>query len=240
MKEPKGSFVIPVFNGQAYLAETIKSCLDQSNPRFEVVVVDDGSTDGTPELLGHFQKQDERIKVIRLGKNAGRSNARNIGIAEAKSDLILTLDADDICRPDRMERTLKFFKKNPGIDLVYSDCQNIDAWGDLIVYEDIKGSQADTLVATPFDIKRVKETLNTFIPCHSSLSFKKHVFDKVKYTPGEYCAHTIDDWKMELDCYKAGFKFGQINKVLVFYRHIPKERDEAKIKELKEAVLAGV
>ena len=237
MKTPAGSFVIPVYNGQAFIAETLQSCLDQSNPRFETVVVDDGSTDGTLERLEYFQSLDERIRVIRLGKNGGRSNARNIGIEAAKSNLILTLDADDINKPDRLEKTLKFFRKNPGVDIVYSDCFNIDVWGDLIIFEDGTGNQADTITATPFDMDRLKKTLATFIPCHSSMSFKKHVFDKVRYMDGDFSKHGIDDWKFQVDAFNAGFKFGQINRVLVSYRNIPKERDEAAIKELKMAVL---
>ena len=163
MKAPAGSFVVPVYNGQAFIAETIQSCLEQTNPRFEVVVVDDGSTDGTLDRLGYFQSQDERIKVIRLGKNGGRSNARNIGIEAALAPIILTLDADDINKQDRLEKTLKYFKKNPGVDIVYSDCYNIDAWGDLLIYEDQAGNQVDTIVAPPFDMERVRKTLTTFI-----------------------------------------------------------------------------
>lgn len=238
MKDPKASFVIPVFNGQAFLAETIQSCIEQTQPRIEIIVVDDGSTDGTADILTHFQYLDERVKVIRLDKNQGRSNARNTGIESAKSEIILTLDADDINFTDRVEKTLKYFKKNPAVDLMYSDCHNIDVWGDLIVYQDQNGNQTDTVPALPFDIERVKKTLNTYIPAHSTLAFKKHVFEKVKYETGEYSKHCIDDWHFEVMAYKAGFKFGAINRVLVRYRFIPKARDEEKIKQLKEAVLA--
>jgi glycosyltransferase involved in cell wall biosynthesis len=237
VKTPKASFVIPVYNGQAFLAETLQSCIEQTHNKIEIIVVDDGSTDGTADILTHFQYLDERIKVICLLKNAGRSNARNKGIEAAQSDIILTLDADDICLPDRVEKTLKFFKKNPAIDIVYSDCHNIDVWGDLILFQDQNGNQTDTFPAMPFDIERLKKTLNTYIPCHSGLSFRKKVFEKVKYQEGDFCRHAIDDWCFEVDCYKAGFKFGQINRVLVRYRYIPKKRDEEKIKELKEAAL---
>lgn len=238
MKSPKASFVIPVYNGQAFLAETLQSCLDQTVERIEIIVVDDGSTDSTPDILTHFQYADERVKVIRLEKNGGRSNARNVGIAAAVSDIILTLDADDICFPDRVEKTLKAFKKDPGLDIVYSDCHNIDVWGDLIIYQDQSGNQTDTVPALPFDIERVKKTLNTYIPCHSSMAFKKSVFEKVQYETGEFSKHCIDDWHFQVMAHKAGFRFGAINRVLVRYRFIPKTRDEERIKELKEAALA--
>jgi glycosyltransferase involved in cell wall biosynthesis len=238
VKTPSASLVIPVYNGQAFLAETIQSCLDQTNERIEIIVVDDGSTDGTADILTHFQYIDERVKVIRLEKNMGRSHARNVGIEAATSGLILTLDADDICLPDRVEKTLKFFKKNPSTDIVYSDCHNINVWGELIIFQDQNGNETDTFPAMPFDIERVKKTLATYIPCHSSMSFKKDVFSKVRYSEGEWSDLCIDDWKFQTDCYKAGFKFGTIGRVLVRYRYIPKKRDEEKIKAIKEAALA--
>ena len=238
MKPPKASFVIPCFNGQAFLAETIQSCLDQTNPRIEVIVVDDGSTDGTKDLLAHFSQADERVRVFQVGARLGRSNARNLGIEAAKSDIILTLDADDVSFRDRAERTIQFFKKNPGVDIVYSNCHNIDAWGELIIFQDQNGKQTAEFPAMPFDFERVKKTLNTYIPCHSSMSFRKHVFEKVKYETGAFSENGIDDWRFQVDAHQAGFKFGQINRVLVQYRYLPKTRDEEAIKKLKEAVLA--
>jgi glycosyltransferase involved in cell wall biosynthesis len=237
VKPPKASFVVPVYNGQAFLAETLQSCLDQTYPRIEIIVVDDGSTDGTADILTHFQYLDERVKVIRLEKNAGRSNARNVGVAAAQGEIIFTLDADDICLPDRVEKSLKFFKKNPTADIVYSDCHNVDVWGDLILFQDQAGNQTDTFPALPFDIERVKKTLNTYIPCHSSMAAKRAVYEKVKYSDGDFSALCIDDWKWQIDAYKAGFNFAPINRVLVRYRYIPKKRDEEAIKKLKEAVL---
>lgn len=237
MKAPKASFVIPVHNGQAYLAETIQSCLDQTQPRIEIIVVDDGSTDGTADLLTHFQYVDDRVRAIRLEKQVGRSNARNVGIEAAQSDIILTLDADDISLRDRVEKTLKYFKKNPGIDIVYSDCHNIDAIGDLIVFQDKQGNQTDKFPAMPFDFERVRKTLNTYIPCHSSMSFQKRVFEKIRYEDGDVSVHGVDDWFFQVKAHLAGFKFGTIERVLVQYRYIPKTRDEEAIKKLKEAVL---
>ena len=238
MKPPKAAFVIPVYNGQAFLAESIQSCLEQTEKRIEIVVVDDGSTDGTADILTHFQYLDERVKALRFEKNRGRSAARNMGIEAATSDVILTLDADDLCLRDRVEKTLKYFKKNPGVDLMYSDCNNVDVWGDLIIYQDQQGRQTDTVPALPFDIDRVRKTLNTYIPCHSSLAFKKSVFEKVRYEDGDVSANGIDDWFFQVKAHQAGFRFGALNRVLVRYRYIPKTRDEEKIRRLKQEVLA--
>lgn len=238
MKTPKASFVVPVFNGQAYLAETIQSALDQTEENIEIIVVNDGSTDGTADLLSYLEKTDERIKVVTLPNNEGRSAARNRGILMAQSEFIFTLDADDICLPDRVTKTLNFFKKNPGADIVYSDCHNIDAWGDLIIFKDAQGNQTDTFPALPFDIERLKRTLVTYVPCHSGMTVRKAVFQKVQYEGGDWSALCIDDWRFQTQAFKAGFTFSPMNRVLVRYRYIPKPRDEEKIKALKESALA--
>lgn len=240
MKTPKASFVIPVYNGQAFLAETLQSCIEQTEKNIEIIVVNDGSTDSTPEILKHFQEQDERIQVINSPKNEGRSAARNKGILSARSEFIFTLDADDICLPDRVTKTLNFFKKNPGADIVYCDAHNIDAWGDLIIFKDAQGNETDTFPAMPFDVERLKRTLVTYIPCHSGMTCRKAVYSKVVYSGGDWSDLCIDDWRFQVDAYKAGFKFMPMNRVLVRYRFIPKERDEAKIKALKEAELVGL
>jgi hypothetical protein len=89
----------------------------------------------------------------------------------------------------------------------------------------------------PFDIERVKKTGNTYIPAHSGLTAKKSVFAKVLYSDGDWSELCIDDWKFEVDCYRAGFRLMPLNRVLVRYRYIPKKRDEERIKALKEAEL---
>lgn len=241
MKTPRASFVIPVHNGQAYLAETLESCLNQSNSRFEAVVVDDGSTDSTRELIEFYQKRDDRVKPVLLDKNVGRSMARNRGIAEAKSEIILTLDADDINIPDRVERTIQFFKKNPSVDICYSKFHNIDEWGNIYTFKK-DGVELAEIDALPFDFEKVKKSLEadgkgfTGI-CHSSMSFKKNVFDKVQYQDGPWSEHGVDDWRFQIDSFKAGFKFAPINRCLVQYRAIRKQRDEEAIKELKKQCL---
>ena len=225
--KPLASFVIPVKDGAAYLAEAVDSCLRQTRKRIEVVLVDDGSTDSTSTIIDHFKAKDGRVRSARFDECRGRSLARNAGIDMALSDVILTLDADDIAKETRAADTLNFFKKNPTVDIVYGQFQIIDELGRVEGYCD----------AAPFDWEKLKETKLAFIG-HSTMAFRKSVFEKVQYTDGPYSANGIDDWRFQVDAYKAGFKFGAVKRFLSQYRWIPKPRDEKKILELKNICLA--
>jgi glycosyltransferase involved in cell wall biosynthesis len=224
---PKASFVIPVYNGQAYIAEAIESCLNQTVKAIEVVVVDDGSTDSTASILAHYKAKDKRVEVVSFTENQGRSHARNVGVHAAKSDIILTLDADDIALPNRVDTTLRYFKKNPGVDLFYGRFHVIDEMGG------VQGA----IDADAFNWEKLKETKFTFI-CHSTMAFRKSVFEKVQYQNGEFASLGIEDWRFQVDAHKEGFRFGSSRKALSQYRFIHKTRDEKRILELKNQCLA--
>jgi len=235
LKPPKASFVIPVYNGAAYLAETIESCLKQTTENIQIVVVDDCSTDSTDTVIKHYQDKDERILPLKLPENSGRSAARNVGIENASGEIILTLDSDDIALPHRAAHTIQFFKKNPEVDIAFSKFQVLE-WAprqdgilDWVV--------AGLMDAPPFDWERLKETKLAYIG-HSTMAFRKRVFEKVRYSDGPYSHHGIDDWKFQVDAYRAGLRFGAIPKILGQYRFIRKQRDEMAILKLKEACLA--
>lgn len=102
MTGPSVSVVIPVYNGERYLAEAIESVLAQTSPVTEIIVVDDGSTDGSAAVAERF------CPAVRLvsGSHAGAGAARNRGVAESNGTLIAFLDADDVWPPDKLERQL--------------------------------------------------------------------------------------------------------------------------------------
>ena len=105
MQTPLVSCVIPVWNGEKYLAEAIQSVLDQSYPKIEVVIVDDGSTDGTPDVIATFE---DRVTSMRQ-EQSGPAAARNTGIAASKGDFIAFLDSDDIWERSKTAFRLIFF-----------------------------------------------------------------------------------------------------------------------------------
>lgn len=117
---PKVTVIIPTYNRGHLIQEAIKSVLSQKAP-FEIVIVDDGSTDNTAEIVHSFQ--DNRIRYLTLKEKGGAQIARNVGIMEAKSELIAFLDSDDIMLPESLPDRLDYFENNPHCESSYSDYQ---------------------------------------------------------------------------------------------------------------------
>jgi glycosyltransferase involved in cell wall biosynthesis len=110
---PVVSVVLPVWNGAPFLASAIESMLDQSFTSMELIVVDDGSDDGSAEIAGRYAERDSRVKVI-LQEHIGLSQALNAGIAVATGNYVARMDADDVSHPDRLARQVAFLEANPG------------------------------------------------------------------------------------------------------------------------------
>ena len=115
MSKPLVSVIIPTFNRGYCLEESIRSVLQQSFADFELIVVDDGSTDNTSELVARFPA----VKLIRLEKNRGVSFARNRGMVEAQGDCIAFLDSDDLWEKDKLASQVKWIER--GFHAVYTD-----------------------------------------------------------------------------------------------------------------------
>lgn len=96
------SIVIPVYNAEKYLEETIRSVLRQSYPDFELILVDDGSRDKSAEIYGRYAEEDARIRIIRQ-ENAGPAQARNNGVINARGKYLVFLDSDDLMHPKALE-----------------------------------------------------------------------------------------------------------------------------------------
>ncbi len=119
------SAIIPVYNGAVTIAEAIDSALAQSYSSLEVIVVNDGSTDATAEVLRRY---GQRIKVIER-PNSGIAASRNIGVAAAKGEYLAFLDSDDAWAPAMIEHTVAALDGNPNCVLVYTNCTVIDSDG---------------------------------------------------------------------------------------------------------------
>ena len=111
---PRVSVVMPAFNAERYLAEAIESILGQTFGDFEFIIINDGSTDGTAEILESWRAADPRIRV-RTQDNLGVATSMNVGCELARGDYIARMDADDISLPERLGKQVEFLDKHPNI-----------------------------------------------------------------------------------------------------------------------------
>jgi len=237
MKTPRASFVIPAYNAEAFLAQAIHSCQTQSVKDIEIIVVDDGSTDGTKELAMFHAEHDPRVKYAAFADNAGRSAARNFGNTLALAPIILVLDSDDIALKNRVRDTLLLFQmKNP--DVVYGSFEIVNENDALLARQR----------AGPFGREIALERKMNFIG-HSTMAYRKGVAANVLYDEGEYSTLGLDDWKFQWDCLLKGYKFEAATVFLSKYRVYqlpngaygsPTEyyRDSQRVDELKNEYIA--
>jgi glycosyltransferase involved in cell wall biosynthesis len=114
---PPVSVIMPVYNAERYLSPAIESILAQTFCDFEVIALDDGSTDSSPEILARYAKQDRRVRVFRRPQ-ATLGALLNEGLREARGDYIARMDADDVSRPIRFEQQLHFLDTHPDVGIV--------------------------------------------------------------------------------------------------------------------------
>jgi teichuronic acid biosynthesis glycosyltransferase TuaG len=105
------SIITPSYNSEKFIRDTIESVLFQTYKNWEMIIVDDVSPDNSNEIIEKYSKKDSRIKLIKLEKNSGPAVARNRAIQEAKGRYIAFLDADDLWKPEKLEKQIKFMEE---------------------------------------------------------------------------------------------------------------------------------
>lgn len=125
------SVIVPVYNSEAFLAEALQSVLNQTHRDFELIVLDDGSDDGSPEIAANFAQRDRRI-ILLNSMNQGAPSAANQCLHRANNELVVRLDADDIMLPQRLERQICFMEQHPDLSVATSYVWLINRWGAVI------------------------------------------------------------------------------------------------------------
>ena len=196
---PKVSVILPVYNCEQYIFETIQSVLKQTFSDFELLVVDDCSTDNTVKIIKEFN--DSRINLIIKEKNSGYTDSLNYAVALAKGEYIARMDGDDVCMPNRFEKQVAFLEKNTDVVLCGSSVQfigyQIGTKKYPIKYDDIK---IKLCFGTPF--------------CHPSVMGKKEIFLQVPYDRNFEPAEDIHLWSRIV---KMG-KVENLDETLLLYR----------------------
>ena len=200
---PKVSVIIPAYNAITYLPETLESVLQQTFTDFEVLIVDDGSSDNIVQWANGLT--DDRVKFISQS-NEGVSTARNLAISEARGDYIAFLDADDLWDKTKLEKQAQFLDDNPTVGLVAT-------W---MILTDEQGNPGAE-VKIDFEQGNIRKQLIeiSLIPCGSIPMVRRVCFDNVGvFDP---TLRFGEDWEMWTRI-AADYDFGLIKEILVYYR----------------------
>lgn len=198
MEQKFVSIIIPAYNAEKYIEETIKSALASQYPSFEIVVVNDGSVDSTQEIVERLASQFPAIKVYQQS-NSGVSAARNHAIREAKGTYIMPLDSDDIISENYISEAVKIFEKQPNVKVVGSEAEFI-------------GNKKGRWDFKPFSINLLCR--KNLIPC--SAMFRKEEWVRV----GGYCEEQQgrEDWDFWLSILRDDSEFFRLPIVGFYYR----------------------
>jgi len=206
-KDPLISVIMPAYNVEKFIGEAVESILVQTLSDFEFIIINDGSTDKTLQIIEDYARRDDRIIVISR-KNKGIVDSRNEGIQKARGEYIAKMDADDISSPERFERQIKFLKDND-LDICGSAIRRFSNKRDLRVQYYPNNDQ---------DIKFLLLFINSF--AHSTVMIKSCVFQELSYRSDmhkDHVAHT-QDYQLWVDMALKNFKMGNMNQVLLRYR----------------------
>lgn len=165
----KISVIMAAYNTERYIEQAIKSILKQSFNDFEIIVVDDASTDKTAEVIAKLAKEDSRIKLIRNKKNLGLTKNLNIALKKAKGEYIARMDADDVALPQRFAKQVTFLDKHKEIALV-------GTWADII---NNKNKRVGEIKYATNDAQIRKNLIGRSQFIHPSVMFRKSVIKKV-------------------------------------------------------------
>lgn len=209
---PKISIIIPCYNYGRYIMETLDSVWQQTFRDYEVLIVDDGSTDAyTLQILREIETRFPDVQIVRQ-KNGGPAKARNMGVKNARGEFFLPLDADDIIHPQMLARCFAEIQKDEKIGMVYTDT---------MIFGDFNG----VLIRPEFDLYRL--LIRNFIVV-SSLIRKKAWEDVGGYD--ENMCGGYEDWEFYIRLSKIGYEGRLIKEPLFFYR----EHGMSKNKEATE------
>lgn len=204
---PLVSVIMPVYNGSRFMGKAIESIINQTYPKVELVICDDGSADNTWQILTGYRKQYPNIvKIYRLKKNAGESVAANFAFSKTKGDYIARLDADDVAHRDRLTKQVRFMQDHSGIIVLGTQTKVINAAGRTIGHK--KAPIHHEAIHTAFAF------INPMV--HPSVMFRRSLLPKREYI---YRSNfeTTDDYHTYFELLNYG-KFANLPDELVSYR----------------------
>lgn len=202
---PKVSVVMPVYNGEKYLSQAIDSILEQTFTDFEVVIVNDGSTDGTAQILHEYKAKDPRIHLINQ-ENAGVTQALITGCAAARGQYIARNDADDCSTPHRFESQVALLDRNDSLVAATGDIEHFQNDGTVVNIVQLRGDAR---------LIRLFNCFCNYIGGHGQVMFRRETFEEAGgYDPSFRLAQDYDLWSRLL---RHG-DFGNVPEIVYRYR----------------------
>ncbi len=202
-KKPLVSFLLPVYNAEAYLTETLHSIIEQTYDNFEVIAINDGSSDRSLEILHRYSAFDPRIKVYSR-RNKGLVATLNEAIGKSSGALLARIDSDDLCVPRRIEWQVDAMLRNPKAALCYGYYEVFSEDGEFLAKE-FRHSQQD-------DIKRYMYFGNPI--AHASVMLRKKFIPPNPYNPNVGPTEDFELWTR----LAAKFDFVCVQKMIIRYR----------------------
>lgn len=205
---PLVSVIMPVFNGETFLKESIQSILNQTYKNFEFIIINDGSTDTSASILSHFTNKDNRIKIYTFLDNAGVVRCLNKGIELSQGKYIARMDADDISLPNRLKKQVLFLEQNPKYYLIGSQTEMINQKGKQLgvftqLYSSYEELKISSLFYSPFS--------------HPTIMIKKEFLNSTSYHSD---FHKIEDYDLWIRLLENNFA-SNLNETLLLYRIHP-------------------
>lgn len=205
MQHPLISVLCCVYNGEKYLAQALESILGQTFPDWECVLIDDGSTDSTPEILARFAARDPRLRICRNERNLGLAGSLNRALSLARGTYIVRMDADDVSRRDRLERQLAFMERHPEISL--ASC-TVFPWDGRQVFP-----RPDLRLGSPDQIRALFLFFNPV--AHPGVIARAQDVKRLGYDPALTCTEDLDLWLRMLE---EGLSLAVQKEYLLLYR----------------------
>jgi teichuronic acid biosynthesis glycosyltransferase TuaG len=208
---PLVSIIIPLYNGERFIAQTIESVLAQTYRNIEVIVVDDASTDGGCDIVRRYSTEDSRLRLIPSETNfGGPARPRNIGIEASRGEFITFVDADDVWKPHKLQTQLDFFSQYPDIDMVYSPAEIIDEHGKI----------------TPIRKQRFLSLLMRLISPKNAIIYGNFININTVMIRQPLTSHftedsrlvAIEDWMFHILNLQNGMKAISVEEALIYYR----------------------
>ncbi len=205
---PLVSVIMPAYNAAPFIEEAISSVVNQTVTDWELLVIDDGSCDGTPEIVTKLAENDPRISLIINEENMGCAKTRNRGINIASGQYIAFLDSDDVWHPEKLERQIKKMQES-GVEICYCSYGIIGVSGNKV--------RADYLVSETAEFKDI--LMENYIQC-SAMLIRADIVKKFMFNTEFY----HEDYILGLDMLRSGEKAVGCQEILLNWRYLENSR----------------